>query len=73
MRVTFNIRAEGIVTVDVPDDKLPKLETFIYDKQVSRETIDPADLPAYCGISLQELQSQVSWEVDDIWWKGQKS
>lgn len=70
MKVTINIRAEGTITVDVPDDKLPELETFIEDHE-ARGPLDPEDLPEFCRIDVADLPNQMRWEVDDIWWKDQ--
>jgi hypothetical protein len=71
MKVSLTIRAEGIVTVDVPDDKLPELAAFMDDHESMHARIDPAELPGFCGIDMGEVMNQMAWEVEDIWWKGQ--
>lgn len=73
MKVTFNVKAEGMIKVEIPDDKLPELEALLDEHDGLKQPIDPADLPPWCGIDVQELPNQVAWEVDDVWWKGQKS
>ena len=73
MKVTFVVKAEGSIKVEIPDDKLPELEALLDEHEGMKQAIDPFNLPPWCGVHVQDLPDEMTWEVDDIWWKGQKS
>lgn len=73
MKVTFNIRASGMINVEIPDEKIPELEAFLdaRDEEGAVGPLDPEALPAFCNLSNVDFTNELEFEVEDIWWKDQ--